>query len=91
MMTEKADPEFAKRCLQRAVEDVEGWLALLDEGKLSSVAPFGQMFVYQLQRQGKLNDRSFAVRQLCELYYRRAGGKGEISMLDQSGPGPEKD
>ena len=76
-MSEPSDQELADQCLSRAVADVETWLALVENGQLASVAPFGQMFVYQLRTQGRLGDRAFAVNELYRLYYRRAGGKGD--------------
>ena len=76
-MTEPPDLVLADHCLSRAIADVEAWLALVERGQLASVAPFGQMFVYQLRTQGKLADRAFAVDELYRLYYRKAGGKGE--------------
>lgn len=75
-MTEPGDPRLADHCLSRAIADVETWLALVEQGQLSSLAPFGQMFVYQLRTQGRLADKAFAVDELYKLYYRRAGGKG---------------
>ena len=79
-MTELPDQELADRCLSRAIADVEAWLALVEQGQLATLAPFGQMFVYQLRTQGKLGDKAFAVDELYKLYYRRAGGKGEPPM-----------
>jgi hypothetical protein len=75
-MTEPPDLRLANDCLRRATADVEAWLALVEQGQLASIAPFGQMFVYQLKAQGRLADRGFAVDELYWLYYRRAGGKG---------------
>jgi len=75
-MTEPPDLPLADHCLRRAVTDVEAWLALVEQGQLASLAPFGQMFVYQLRTQGKLADKAFAVDELYKLYYRRAGGTG---------------
>ena len=75
-MTEPPDLRLADQCLSRAITDVEAWLTLVEQGQLASVAPFGQMFVYQLRTQGKLADKAFAVDELYKLYYRRAGGKG---------------
>jgi hypothetical protein len=75
-MTEPPDLRLANDCLRRATANVEAWLALVEQGQLASIAPFGQMFVYQLKAQGRLADRAFAVDELYRLYYRRAGGKG---------------
>ena len=75
-MTEPPDLPLAAQCLSRATRDVESWLALVGQGQLASVAPFGQMFIYQLQMQGRLADKAFAVDELYKLYYRRAGGTG---------------
>jgi hypothetical protein len=83
-MTEPPDLELASLCLSRAKADVETWLALVDQGRLASVAPFGQMFIYQLKAQGRLADKAFAIDELCKLYYRRADGKGEPPVY----PGP---
>jgi hypothetical protein len=83
-MTEPPDPELASLCLSRAKADVETWLALVDQGRLASVAPFGQMFIYQLKTQGRLADKAFAIDELYKLYYRRADGKGEPPVY--SGP-----
>jgi hypothetical protein len=77
MMVEPSDPKLADRCLSRARADVEAWLALVEQGQLATVAPFGQMFIYQLKTQGKLADKAFAVDELYRVYYRRANGKGE--------------
>jgi hypothetical protein len=79
-MTESSDPTLADDCLSRAIADVETWLALIEQGHLASLAPFGQMFVFQLQTQGRLADKAFAVDELYKLYYRRAGGKGDPPM-----------
>ena len=49
-----ANRELASRCLTRAMTDVETWLALLEQGQLATVAPFGQMFIYQLKMRDKL-------------------------------------
>jgi hypothetical protein len=75
-MSEGPDLELASRCLSRAKADVETWLALLEQGQLATIAPFGQMFIYQLKMQGRLSDKAFAIDELCRLYYRRAEGKG---------------
>jgi hypothetical protein len=83
-MTEPPDLELANRCLSRAKSDVEVWLALVDQGQLATVAPFGQMFIYQLKAQGRLADKAFAIDELYKLYYRRADGKGEPPVY--SGP-----
>jgi hypothetical protein len=80
-MTEPPDPRLADRCLRRATADVEAWLALVEQGQLASIAPFGQMFVYQLRTQGRLADTAFAIEELYRLYYRRAGGRGEFPIL----------
>ena len=86
-MTEPPDLRLANDCLRRATADVEAWLALVEQGQLASIAPFGQMFVYQLRTQGRLADKAFAVDELYRLYYRRAGGKGAppISRYDPRG------
>ena len=76
-MAEPPDLELADQCLSRAIADVETWLALVEQGQLATLAPFGQMFVYQLRTQGKLADKAFAVDELYRLYYRRANGRGE--------------
>jgi hypothetical protein len=76
-MTESPDLELAELCLARARADVETWLALVEQGQLATLAPFGQMFIYQLKTQGRLADKAFAVAELYKLYYRRANGKGE--------------
>jgi len=76
-MTEAPDQELASQCLSRAKTDVETWLALLEQGHLAAIAPFGQMFVYQLKARGKLADKAFAINELYRLYYRRADGTGE--------------
>jgi hypothetical protein len=76
-MAEPPDLRLANHCLSRAMADVETWLALVDQGQLATIAPFGQMFIYQLKTQGRLADKAFAIDQLYRLYYRRAGGKGD--------------
>jgi hypothetical protein len=76
-MTEPPELRLADRCRSRAIADVEAWLTLVEQGQLASIAPFGQMFVYQLQKQGRLADRAFAIEELYRLYYRKAVGKGE--------------
>ena len=76
-MTEPPDLELANRCLSRAKADVETWLGLVDRGQLATIAPFGQMFIYQLKMQARLTDKAFAIGELYRLYYRRADGKGE--------------
>lgn len=76
-MSELPDLELARDCLHRATVDVEAWLALVEQGQLATIAPFGQMFVYQLSTQGRLADKTFAVDELYKLYYRKAGGKGD--------------
>jgi len=76
-MNEAPDLALASRCLSRAKTDVEKWLALLERGQLATVAPFGQMFIYQLKMQDRLTDKAFAIGELYRLYYRRADGKGE--------------
>jgi hypothetical protein len=75
-MTEPPDLQSAKDCLRQATADVETWLALLGEGRLAVLAPFAQMFIYQLKAQGRLADKAFAIEELYRLYYRRAGGQG---------------
>jgi hypothetical protein len=76
-MTEPPDLELAGECLRRAKADVETWLARLEEGQLATVAPFGQMFIFQLKKQGRLADRTSAINELYRLYYRRADGRGD--------------
>ena len=76
-MTEPPDLELAGECLTRAKADVETWLACLEDGQLATVAPFGQMFIFQLKKQGRLADRTSAISELYRLYYRRADGKGD--------------
>jgi hypothetical protein len=76
-MTEPPDPELADQCLRRATADVEAWLSHHEQGRLAALAPFAQMFIYQLKTQGRLADTAFAIEQLYRLYYRRAGGEGE--------------
>jgi hypothetical protein len=75
-MTHPFDPELASDCLRRATADVEAWLAHLAQGRLAVLAPFAQMFVYQLNAQGRSADKAFAIEQLYRLYYQRAGGQG---------------
>ena len=75
-MAERSDLVIAQECLRRATADVEIWLALVEQGQLETVAPFGQMFVYQLKKLEKLSDKAFAIDELYKLYYRKAGGKG---------------
>ena len=77
VMTETPDLQLAHQCLQRAVADIGGWLACVVRGELATVPPFGQMFIYQLNTQGKLGDEAFAVGALYRVYYRTAGGTGE--------------
>jgi hypothetical protein len=86
-MTEPPDLRLADHCLVRAIADVEAWLALVEQGQLASIAPFGQMFVYQLRTQGRLADKAFAVDALYRLYYRKLDGKGEppTARYDQGG------
>jgi hypothetical protein len=84
-MTEPPDLQLADECLKRATADVETWLARIEQGELATIAPFGQMFVYQLWAQGRLADTAFAIEELYKLYYRRAGGKGEPPMLSITG------
>jgi hypothetical protein len=86
-MTEPPDLRLADHCLGRAIADVEAWVALVEQGQLATVAPFGQMFIYQLSTQGRLDDKAFAVDALYRLYYRREGGKGEppIARYDRRG------
>jgi hypothetical protein len=79
-MTDAPDLELARSCLTRAKADVETWLAVLEQGQLASLAPFGQMFIYQLKMRGRLADKAFAIDELYRLYYRRADGKGEPPM-----------
>ena len=75
-MAEQSDIAVAQECLRRAIADVEAWLALAEQGRLATVAPFGQMFIYQLKRLEKLGDKQFAIDELYKLYYRKAGGNG---------------
>jgi hypothetical protein len=77
VMTEAPDLKLAHLCLERAVTDIGGWLACVVRGELATVPPFGQMFIYQLNTQGKLGDEAFAVGALYRVYYRTAGGTGE--------------
>ena len=86
-MTEPPDLPLADHCLSRAIADVEAWLTLVEQGQLATIAPFGQMFVYQLKTQGRLSDKAFAVDELYRLYYRRADGTGEppIPRYDRRG------
>ena len=79
-MTEVPNRELASRCLTRAKADVETWLAFLEKGQLATVAPFGQMFIYQLKMRDKLADKAFAIDELYRLYYRRADGEGAIPV-----------
>jgi hypothetical protein len=76
-MTELPDLKLARHCFSRAKVDVETWLALVERGQLATIAPFGQMFIYQLKKQARLTDKAFAVDELYRLYYRRADGKGD--------------
>jgi hypothetical protein len=76
-MTEAPDLKLAGECLRRAKADVETWLARLEEGQLANVAPFGQMFIFQLKKQERLADRTSAIDELYRLYYRRADGRGD--------------
>jgi len=75
-MAEPSDLGIAEECFRRAAADVEVWLALVEQGQLATVAPFGQMFVYQLKKLDKLGDKQFAIDELYKLYYRKAGGNG---------------
>lgn len=75
-MAQQSDTAIARECLRRATADVEAWLALVEQGQLATVAPFGQMFIYQLKRLEKLGDKEFAIDELYKLYYRKAGGEG---------------
>ena len=77
MMTEPPDQELAHYCLRRATSDVEAWLAFHVQGRLAVLAPFAQMFIYQLKTQGRLADTAFAIEELYRIYYRRAAGRGE--------------
>lgn len=85
MMTDTPDQRLADECLKRAAADIEAWLELLENGQLATVAPFGQMFIYQLRTGGKLADKTFAVEELYRLYYRRAGGKGDPPAIQTDG------
>jgi len=76
-MTESSDLQLARDCLRRATADVEAWLAIVGQGRLGTLSPFAQMFIYQLNRQGRLADTGFAIEELYRLYYRKADGKGE--------------
>lgn len=75
-MSEPSDLMIARECLRRATADVEAWLASVEQGQFGTVAPFGQMFVYQLKKLDKLGDKEFAIDELYKLYYRKAGGNG---------------
>jgi hypothetical protein len=75
-MTEPPDLKLARQCFSRAKADVETWLALVEQGQLATIAPFGQMFIYQLKMQARFTDKAFAIDELYRLYYRRADGKG---------------
>lgn len=86
-MTGQSDRELADQCLRRATADVESWLALVELGQLATVAPFGQMFIYQLKAQGKLDDKAFAIDELYKLYYRRADAKSEAPSSDDPSGG----
>jgi len=86
-MTEHSELSLAEDCFRRAARDVETWLNLVTEGQLATLAPFGQMFVYQLRSRGKLEDRAFAVDALYRLYYRKAEGKGDPPDLGASRTG----
>jgi hypothetical protein len=79
-MSELADLQLAGDCLKRARDDVGMWLAHRDGGRLANLAPFAQMFVYQLNARGKCDDSAFAIEDLYRTYYRRAGGPGEAPM-----------
>jgi hypothetical protein len=79
-MSEPPDLKLASDCLRRATGDVGMWLAHLRKGRLAELAPFAQMFMYQLNAQGKSADSAFAVEELYRIYYRRAGGQGEPPM-----------
>lgn len=80
VMTEPPDLQLAIDCLRRATADVEAWLSLYAQGRLADLAPFAQMFVYQLNAQGRVADRAFAIEELYRLYYRRAGGQGVLPI-----------
>jgi hypothetical protein len=75
-MSEPPDLELVNLCLGRAKADVEAWLALVEQGQLATLAPFGQMFIYRRKTQGRLADKAFAIHVLYWLYYRWADGKG---------------
>jgi hypothetical protein len=79
-MSEPPDLKLASDCLRRATGDVGMWLAHLRKGRLAELAPFAQMFMFQLNAQGKCADSAFAVEELYRIYYRRAGGQGEPPM-----------
>ena len=80
-MTGAPDLELASRCLTHAKTDVETWACCLSSrANLRAIAPFGQMFVYQLKVQQKLDDRAFAIGELYRLYYRREDGGGTIPI-----------
>lgn len=88
MMTEPPDLQLAKDCLRRATADVEAWLALLEQGQLAALAPFAQMFIYQLNAQGRAADKAFAAEELYKVYYRRAGGRSAPPMAAALGTIP---
>jgi hypothetical protein len=79
-MTDAPDLELARSCLTRAKADVETWLGLVEQGQLATLAPFGQMFIFQLKVRDRLTDKAFAISELYRLYYRRADGKGEAPI-----------
>src|SRR5262249_4891170 len=79
-MTDVSSRELASNCLTRAKADVESWLVLLEKGKLATVAPFGQMFIYQLRMRDKLADRAFAIDELYRIYFRRADRESAIPV-----------
>jgi hypothetical protein len=76
-MMEDPDVKLANDCLRQAADDVDAWLAHLAQGRLANLAPFAQMFIYQLNARGKCDDSGFAIEELFRIYYRRAGGQGE--------------
>jgi hypothetical protein len=75
-MSEQSDLVIAEDCFRRAAADLEAWLELVEQGRLATAAPFGQMFVYQLKRLDKIGDKEFAIDELYKIYYAKAGGKG---------------
>jgi hypothetical protein len=81
-MAERSRLVIAQECIRRATAEVEIWLALVEQGQLATVSPFGQMFVYQLKRLEKLGDKGFAIDELYKLYYRQACGEDPPPAYD---------